>query len=251
MELDFFSSASEPGRECGFLLLLAFLISFSFIRTSARLMRSPRVPWWPGSVEAGGVHIHHLVWGISLVLVSGFAAFVSDLYSPWWQVTSIAFGIGAGLTLDEFALWVYLRDVYWSAEGRDSIDAVILVTLLAGLVVLGVQPFDLDQTGAAVGTTGAVVVVLGLSTVTFLKGRLLLGAISIFVPVVGLVAAVRLAKPNSPWARRRYRGRRAHRLERATARHERDTRLNAMGVRIRDAIGGAPTPEDEKTRTKS
>jgi hypothetical protein len=251
MELDFFSSASEPGRECGFLLLLAFLISFSFIRTSARLMRSPRVPWWPGSVEAGGVHIHHLVWGISLVLVSGFAAFVSDLYSPWWQVTSIAFGIGAGLTLDEFALWVYLRDVYWSAEGRDSIDAVILVTLLAGLVVLGVQPFDLDQTGAAVGTTGAVVVVLGLSTVTFLKGRLLLGAISIFVPVVGLVAAVRLAKPNSLWARRRYRGRRAHRLERATARHERDTRLDAMGVRIRDAIGGAPTPEDEKTPTKS
>jgi hypothetical protein len=251
MELDFFSSASEPGRECGFLLLLAFLISFSFIRTSARLMRSPRVPWWPGSVEAGGVHIHHLVWGISLVLVSGFAAFVSDLYSPWWQVTSIAFGIGAGLTLDEFALWVYLRDVYWSAEGRDSIDAVILVTLLAGLVVLGVQPFDLDQTGAAVGTTGAVVIVLGLSTVTFLKGRLLLGAISIFVPVVGLVAAVRLAKPNSAWARRRYRGRRAHRLERATARHERDTRLDAMGVRIRDAIGGAPTPEDEKTPTKS
>jgi hypothetical protein len=251
MELDFFSSASEPGRECGFLLLLAFLISFSFIRTSARLMRSPRVPWWPGSVEAGGVHIHHLVWGISLVLVSGFAAFVSDLYSPWWQVTSIAFGIGAGLTLDEFALWVYLRDVYWSAEGRDSIDAVVLVTLLAGLVVLGVQPFDLDQTGAAVGTTGAVVIVLGLSTFTFLKGRLLLGAISIFVPVVGLVAAVRLAKPNSPWARRRYRGRRAHRLERATARHERDTRLDAMGVRIRDAIGGAPTPEDEKTRTKS
>jgi hypothetical protein len=251
MELDFFSSASEPGRECGFLLLLAFLISFSFIRTSARLMRSPRVPWWPGSVEAGGVHIHHLVWGISLVLVSGFAAFVSDLYSPWWQVTSIAFGIGAGLTLDEFALWVYLRDVYWSAEGRDSIDAVILVTLLAGLVVLGVQPFDLDQTGAAVGTTGAVVVVLGLATVSFLKGRLLLGAISIFVPVVGLVAAVRLAKPNSPWARRRYRGRRAHRLERATARHERDTRLDAMGVRIRDAIGGAPTSEEEKTPTKS
>jgi hypothetical protein len=251
MELDFFSSASEPGRECGFLLLLAFLISFSFIRTSARLMRSPRVPWWPGSVEAGGVHIHHLVWGISLVLVSGFAAFVSDLYSPWWQVTSIAFGIGAGLTLDEFALWVYLRDVYWSAEGRDSIDAVILVTLLAGLVVLGVQPFDLDQTGAAVGTLGAVVVVLGLATVSFLKGRLLLGAISIFVPVVGLVAAVRLAKPNSPWARRRYRGRRAHRLERATARHERDTRLDAMGVRIRDAIGGAPTPEEDKTPTKS
>ena len=103
---DLLGSAREPGRECGFLVLLAFLASFSFIRTSARLMRSPRVPWWPGSVEAGGVHIHHLVWGISLLLVSGFAAFVSDLYAPWWQITSIAFGIGAGLTLDEFALWL-------------------------------------------------------------------------------------------------------------------------------------------------
>ena len=67
---DLLGSAREPGRECGFLVLLAFLASFSFIRTSARLMRSPRVPWWPGSVEAGGVHIHHLVWGISLLLVS-------------------------------------------------------------------------------------------------------------------------------------------------------------------------------------
>jgi hypothetical protein len=247
MGLDFFSSANEPGRECGFLVLLAFLISFSFIRTSARLMRSPRVPWWPGSVEAGGVHIHHMVWGISLLLLSGFAAFVSDLYSPWWQVTAIAFGVGAGLTLDEFALWVYLRDVYWAQQGRDSIDAVILVTLLAGLVVLGVQPFDLDQTGAAIGTTAAVVVVLALATVTFLKGKLLLGTISIFVPVVGLVAAIRLAKPNSPWARRRYRGPRAHRLERARERHERDARLDGLGVRVRNAIGGAPSPDDEKT----
>jgi hypothetical protein len=245
MDLDFFSSASEPGRECGFLVLLAFLISFSFIRTSARLARSPRVTWWPGSVEAGGVHLHHLVWGISLVLISGFAAFVSDLYSPWWQVTSIAFGIGAGLTLDEFALWVYLRDVYWSTEGRDSIDAVIVVTLLAGLVVLGVQPFDLDQTGAAIGTVGAVVVVAVLATISFFKGRLVLGAVSIFVPVVGLYAAVRLAKPNSPWARWRYRGRRAGRLERARARHARDSRLDALGVRVRDAIGGAPSRGDD------
>jgi hypothetical protein len=245
MGLDFFTSASEPGRECGFLVLLAFLVSFLFIRTSARLARSPRVTWWPGSVEAGGVHLHHLVWGISLVLISGFAAFVSDLYSPWWQVTSIAFGIGAGLTLDEFALWVYLRDVYWSTEGRDSIDAVIVVTLLAGLVVLGVQPFDLDQTGTALGTFGAVVVVAVLATTSFLKGRLMLGAISIFVPAVGLYAVVRLAKPNSPWARWRYRGRRADRLERARARHARDSRLDALGLRVRDAIGGAPTADDD------
>jgi hypothetical protein len=238
--LNLFSSAAEPGRECGFLVLLAFIASFLFIRTSARLMRSPRVPWWPGSLAAGGVHVHHLVWGISLLLLSGFAAFVSDLYAPWWQITSVAFGIGAGLTLDEFALWLYLRDVYWSEEGRDSIDAVVVATLLAGLVVIGIQPFDLDQTQTAVGTTAAIAVVAALAATTFLKGRILLGVISIFVPVVGLVTAIRLAKPESPWARWRYRGRRADRLERAHMRHARHRRLGDIGQRLRNAIGGAP-----------
>jgi hypothetical protein len=241
--LDFFSSRAEPGRECAFLLLLAFLLSFLFIRTSARLMRSPRVPWWPGSVEAGGVHIHHLVWGISLVLLSGFAAFVSDLYSPWWQITSIAFGIGVGLTLDEFALWLYLKDVYWANEGRDSIDAVVFAALLAGLVAVGVQPFDLEQTGAAVGTTTAIAIVAALAAIAFLKGRLLLGALTIFVPVVGLVTAARLAKPSSPWARWFYRGRRADRLDCARRRFSSDRRSEVLGRRLRDAVGGAPSSD--------
>jgi hypothetical protein len=238
--LDLFSSAPEPGRESGFLVLLAFLVSFLFIRTSARLMRSPKVPWWPGSVEAGGVHIHHMVWGISLLLASGFTAFVSDLDAPWWQITAIAFGIGAGLTLDEFALWLRLRDVYWSQEGRESIDAVIVCALLGGLVVVGVQPFDLDNTPSAIGTTVAVPSVVVLAAIAFAKGRTMLGVISIFVPVVGAFAAVRLAKPNSPWAHRRYRGKRAHKLERARARYGPERRGEILGTRIRNAIGGSP-----------
>jgi hypothetical protein len=243
--LDLFSSAPEPGRESGFLVLLAFLLSFLFIRTSARLARSPRVPWWPGSVEAGGVHIHHLVFGISLLLASGFTAFVSDLDAPWWQITAVGFGIGAGLTLDEFALWLRLRDVYWSQEGRESIDAVVVCALLGGLVVVGVQPFDLDDTPSAIGTTVAVPIVVALASISFAKGRILLGAISIFVPVVGAVAAVRLAKPGSPWARWRYRGKLAHRLERARARFAAGRRSEVVGTRIRDAIGGAPNVLDE------
>jgi hypothetical protein len=238
--LDLFSSAPEPGRESGFLVLLAFLVSFLFIRTSARLMRSPRVPWWPGSVEAGGVHIHHMVWGISLLLAAGFTAFVSDLDAPWWQITAIAFGIGAGLTLDEFALWLRLSDVYWSEQGRESIDAVIVCALIGGLVVVGVQPFNLDNTPSAIGTTVAVPIVVVLAAIAFAKGRLLLGAISIFIPVVGAVAAARLAKPSSPWARKRYRGRRAHKLERARARYGPDRRAEVLGTHIRDAIGGRP-----------
>ena len=58
-----------PGRRAGFVLLAAFLATFLFIRTSARLMRSPQVPWWPGSVTTeSGLHLHHLVWGIVLLL---------------------------------------------------------------------------------------------------------------------------------------------------------------------------------------
>ena len=243
ISLDLFSSKHEPGQESAFLILLAFLVSFLAIRTSARLMRSPRVPWWPGSVEAGGVHIHHLVWGISLLLLAGFVAFVSDLYAPWWQITAVAFGIGAGLTLDEFALWLYLKDVYWAAEGRDSVDAVIVAALLAGLVVFGIQPFDVDETTSVVGTAAVVAVVALLAATAFLKGRMLLGVVSIFVPVVGLVTALRLAKPTSPWARWVYRGQRAGKLDRAHRRYSDDRRSVELGRRLRDAIGGAPSTD--------
>src|SRR5947208_6370960 len=111
----------DPGSRAGFVLLGSFLLSFLFIRTSARLMRSPKVPWWPGSVTTGsGLHIHHLVWGMVLVLMSGFLGFAVDPKSPWSEILAVCFGIGAGLTLDEFALWVRLEDVYWSQEGRAS-----------------------------------------------------------------------------------------------------------------------------------
>jgi hypothetical protein len=238
LELDFFTTEPEPGRESAFLVLLAFLLSFAFIRTSARLIRDPKVTWWPGNVEAGGVHIHHLVWGISLVLVSGFAAFVSDLESPWWQITAITFGIGAGLTLDEFALWLHLEDVYWSAEGRSSIDAVVMTALIAGLVVLGVRPFGLDDPGSLIAAIGITVVLVAIAAAAFAKGRLLLGAIAIFVPVVGIVAAARLAKPGSPWAHKFYD---EHKLARARERYGADRRLERLGKRIQNVIGGAPS----------
>jgi hypothetical protein len=103
-----------PEQRAGFVLLSAFLISFLFIRTSARLIRSPRVAWWPGSVKtSSGLHLHHLVWGIVLLLLAGFLSFVTRAKSPWEEILAALFGVGAGLTLDEFALWIHLRDVYW------------------------------------------------------------------------------------------------------------------------------------------
>ena len=130
------SASSRPAL----LAFVAFLVAFLFIRTSARLMRSPKVPWWPGSVTSGDLHIHHLVWGIVLMLTAGFVGFaVED--SPWREIMAVLFGIGAGLTLDEFALWLRLEDVYWAEEGRQSIDAVVVAATFGALVLVVGFPY--------------------------------------------------------------------------------------------------------------
>lgn len=222
----------------GFVVLGAFLASFLFIRTSARLIRSPRVPWWPGSVKtAGGLHLHHLVWGIVLLLLTGFLGFVVTPSSPWIELLAAGFGIGAGLTLDEFALWIHLRDVYWSEEGRASVDAVIVATVLGGLIVCGLAPFDLRRHAASVETLiGVVVLDVALAVVAALKGRRLLALIGMFVPPVSLVAATRLAAPGSPWARWRYK-QGSRKLQRAAERWQRGRLLRG---RVIDALAGAP-----------
>src|SRR5438270_3806693 len=90
----------DPGGRAGFVLLGAFLCSFLFIRTSARLIRSPKVPWWPGSVTTGsGLHLHHLVWGIVLMMTVGFVAFITPRSSPLNEILAALFGIGMGLTM--------------------------------------------------------------------------------------------------------------------------------------------------------
>src|ERR1700760_1381614 len=94
--------------QAGFILLGAFLLSFILIRISTRLMRSPKVPWWPGSIKTGGVHVHHLVFGIVMMLLFGFLAIAVPLGSVGLDVVAAGFGIGAGLTLDEYALWLHL-----------------------------------------------------------------------------------------------------------------------------------------------
>jgi hypothetical protein len=227
------------GERTGFVLLAAFLLTFLFIRTSARLIRSPRVPWWPGSVTTGsGLHLHHLVWGIVLILTTGFLGFALNPTSPWNEVLAAGFGVGAGLTLDEFALWVYLRDVYWTEEGRASLDAVVVATALGGLILLGIAPFDLPNNSSSVGTLAStVLVVLTLSALAILKGRLFLGLIGIFVPPASLLAICRLAAPGSPWARRFY----AADGRRLTASHARYERVKARRRRLADAISGAPS----------
>ncbi len=229
----------EPAQRAGFVLLVAFLISFLFIRTSARLIRSPRVSWWPGSVETkGGLHLHHLVWGIVLLLLSGFLNFALAPHGTWLYVLAALFGVGAGLTLDEFALWIHLEDVYWSDEGRSSLDAVVVATLLGGLIVLGLAPFELSHQGSAVTSLVlAVAIDLTLCILAILKGKPLLGLTGVFIPFVSLVGALRLASPSSPWARWRY----APDGEKMTHSKQRYERIRSRRRRIHDAIAGAPS----------
>jgi hypothetical protein len=222
----------------GLIVLAAFLLSFLFIRTSARLMRSPRVPWWPGSIETeGGLHVHHLVFGIVLLLAAGFALALQPT-SPWLEIAAACFGIGAGLTLDEYALWLHLKDVYWAEEGRRSVDAVVVATLIGGLLLMGFIPFSTDDGAFTIVATTAVV--LCIAVVAVLKGKYLLGVAGMLVPIIGLVAAIRLAKPGSPWARRRYAPGSA-KLARATRRHERHERRYQ---RFQDRLAGAPAVND-------
>jgi hypothetical protein len=241
--VDPFPETTDPGTGTAFLVLSAFLITFLFIRTSARLIRNPKVTWWPGNVEAGDLHIHHLVWGICLVLISGFLGFAAELQSPWWHIAAIAFGVGAGLTIDEFALWLYLRDVYWSDQGRLSVDAAIIATVFAALVVLGTRPFGLDETESVLGTSVLVVMAVGFSIIAFLKGRFVMGVLTLFLPFWGLIALVRLAKPDSPWARWRYKGSRAGKLTRAQQRFRPDRRTAEIGDRLVAYTTGLSEPD--------
>ena len=230
---------NQPGSRAGFVLLGTFLLSFLFIRTSARLTRSARVSWWPGGVKTGsGLHLHHLVWGIVLILLAGFLGFALNPVSPWNEILAGMFGFGAGLTLDEFALWVYLRDVYWTQEGRKSFDAVIVATVLGGLVLLGLAPFNVRHNTSSIASLSiAIGLDVVLATIAILKGKPLLGLVGVFFPIVSPLGVFRLAAPTSPWARRLYPPD-SRRMRRSLARWR---RIAARRERIANLIVGAPS----------
>ena len=197
-------------------------------------MRSPKVPWWPGSVTTeGGLHVHHLVFGIVLLLATGFALALQPP-SPWLEILAAGFGIGAGLTLDEYALWLHLDDVYWAEEGRRSVDAVVIAAVLGGLLLLGFLPFSTDD--GAVPIIVTMLIVLSISAVAILKGKIVMGVAGVLFPLVGVIGAIRLAKPGSFWAERRYKPG-SRKLARAERRYERHTRRYQ---RFQDRVAGAP-----------
>jgi hypothetical protein len=118
-------------------ILVSFLITFILVRTITHAIRNGKMKRIFRNVSTkGGTHLHHLVPGILLLLVSGYLGIglAPDYHR---EPHAILFGIGAALTLDEFALWLHLEDVYWAKEGRQSVDAVIIMATILSLGVLG------------------------------------------------------------------------------------------------------------------
>jgi hypothetical protein len=227
-----------------FLVLAGFILSFAFIRMSTRLMRSPKVSWWPGSVVSeSGVHLHHLVFGIVTMMISGAVGFTVLGDGPWAEICAFAFGVGAGLTIDEFALWIYLDDVYWAEEGRVSIDATVIAAAAMGLILLGFTPFSFE-TGSldeAIGSIVSALVVFGLVALCFAKQRLLHGTIGFFVFPIALYGAMRIGKPGSPWGRRRYADRNPAKQAKAEERFAPERHTERFKNAFRDIVGGKPS----------
>lgn len=129
-------------RERLFLASIGFLLTFGIVRAITHLIKAGVGPFH-NVVSSGGLHIHHLVWGILLLLLVGYVWLIQEgtgqsRFPSWFsRATAIVYGVGAALTLDEFALWLNLQDVYWAGKGRESVDAVVIFASFLSVGIWG------------------------------------------------------------------------------------------------------------------
>ena len=238
----------QTGRLPLFCFFVAFISGFGFIRLSVRMIRA-KVRWWPGNVTSGDMHIHHMVFGVVLMVVAGVGGLAAPLHPIAWRAVAAGlFGLGTALVLDEFALILHLRDVYWTSAGRLSVDAVFVAAGFTALLLLGFTPVGVQSVDSRldVPTTGGrfvdfvitVAVVFVLATITLLKGKFWTALFGVFVPLLFIVGAIRLARPGSPWARWRY----AARPRKQVRAGHREQRLrepvNRLKARFQDLLAG-------------
>lgn len=245
--------------------LLAFILTFFVTRTIVRYIRhnaddtKPRKWWQPRNISAGdGLHIHHVVIGVILVMVSGVTMVTLAVNGGVAEFTAAAimFGIGAALVLDEFALILHLQDVYWAEDGRTSVDAVFAAVAVAGLLVLGFNPLSFFDVGIwqedhSVAARAFVLVAaalnLGIAVVVLLKGKVWTGLVGMFISPLLIVGAIRLSRPHAPWARWRY-TKRPRKMHKALER-ERKLRRPVVQAKLwlQHVVAGEPHfPDDAK-----
>ncbi|MEU5881270.1 hypothetical protein [Spirillospora sp. NPDC047279] len=256
MESWFAHDIVDAGRLRLFTFFVCMIASFAFIRFSVRMIRA-EVKWWPGNVTPGGLHIHHVVFGLVLMCVGGIGGLaVEDGRSGWAALAAGVFGVGTGLVLDEFALVLRLDDVYWSEQGRLSVDAIFVAVAVTGLALLGFGPLDIGamltpdpDDGYRTPLWGVVLTAainLALAVITLLKGKTWTGLIGLFVTILVIFGALRLARPGSPWARWRYKEG-SRKMARAVKRERRWRQpLNRALVGFQNAVAGRPDPPQVK-----
>ncbi len=156
MKVHFRHHVIRKGKEAPFWVALSFLVTFGIVRYitysirrgKQEAARHPNAPQHHSKLGfhdieiGGGIHVHHMVPGIILTLIAGYLALVTGERAK--KPVSIVYGIGSALALDEFALWLELRDVYWAKDGHKSVDAV---GIAAGVFVGG---FALAEFGGAI-----------------------------------------------------------------------------------------------------
>src|SRR5579875_395275 len=130
---------AETRRERLFLASVGFFTAVAVVRGITIAIHNDVGPFH--NVEMHGRHIHHLVWGILLLLLVGYGWLcevgTGSQGSLRWvgQLSSLLYGVAAALVLDEFALWLNLKDVYWERQGRESYEAM---ALFGGVLAVGV-----------------------------------------------------------------------------------------------------------------
>lgn len=225
------------------LCFLAFVVTFAVTRTITRMIRAGRGPFHD-QVSSGGTHVHHAVPGLILLVVGAFLAVGSPDEGVWRPLAGVLVGVGVSLVLDEFALILHLEDVYWSGEGRLSVNVVSLTAACLGLSLVGLSPIGADhlQDGALVarvGVSAALLVHGGMVLTTLLKRKYRTALFGLFLPPVAIVGAIRIARPGSWWDRRFYGPERQARATRRAAAF--DARWTPLIRRWDNLVGGAPT----------
>lgn len=235
----FFHSEKLPA----FALLTGMVLTFLGLRLSTRLIRKG-VPWWPGNIHRGRVHVHHVVIGLPVMFVVGVVEFAVRPGPPGVEILALIFGGAAGAVFDEFALVLHLKDVYWEREGRKSVVAVFLGTSFTAFMTVGMVPLGysdpLSQSAILEWSAiGVMLLNLAFAAAAFLKGRLWMGWIGLFIPVFAFIAAVRLGRPRSAWAHWRYSDK-PQKMGRAERRAlDFDRRWGSRRERFIDLVSGA------------
>ncbi|MEU6930154.1 hypothetical protein [Streptomyces sp. NPDC046385] len=231
----------EPGKLPLFLALTSFVLTFAVTRTVTRLIRAGKGPF--RNVSTGGLHIHHVVPGVVLTVLGGFGAVASGREGVGAGVFAVVFGVGAGLVLDEFALILHLDDVYWSDDGRKSVEVVVLTAALVLLALAGFSPLGVnDMTTGERQNRAGFVLTLAVNFLfvlaTLVKGKFRMAVLGTLVPFVAIVGAVRLARPGSWWSRHVYARRHRARARSRIRAYRHDKRWTGVRRRAQDLIGG-------------